>query len=83
MKKSYLKNIFLTGHFRATLLTFRKLDIQTFNSKHLNPSANSNNSVLISIVGTLYFISRNVNFVFMIMFSGLQLLQEQFLACKI
>ena len=49
----------------------RKLDIQTFNSKQLNPNSNSNNSILINIVSTLHLMSRNVDFVFIIMFSGL------------
>ena len=53
------------------LLILRKLDIQTFNSKHLNPNSNSNNSIRINIVSTLYLMSRNVDFVFIIMFSGL------------
>ena len=50
---------------------FQLSNIQTFNPKHLNSSSNSNNSILINIVGKLHLMSRNVDFVFMIMFSGL------------
>ena len=53
------------------LLILRKLDIHIFNSKHLNPNSNSNNSIRINIVSTLYLMSRNVDFLFIIMFSGL------------
>ena len=49
MKKFYLKSTFLTGHLRATAS-----DIQTFDSKYLNSNPNSNNSILINIVGTLF-----------------------------
>ena len=71
MKKCYIKNTFLTGYSGRLLLILRKLDIQTFNSKHINSKSNSNNSVLINFVGKLYLMSKNVDFVYMIMFSGL------------
>ena len=48
----------------------------------MNSNSNSNNSVLINIVAALYLISRNVDFVFIIVFSGyfrFEFLQEQFL----
>ena len=48
----------------------------------MNSNSNSNNSVLINIVATLYLISRNVDFVFIIVFPGyfrFEFLQEQFL----
>ena len=84
MEKFYVKNTFLTGYSGRLLLILRKLDIQTFNSKHINSKFNSNNSILINFVGKLYLTSKNVDFVFMIMISGLnftaELLQEQFLA---
>ena len=83
MEKFYVKKAFLTGYSGRLLLILRKLDIQTFNSKHINSKSNSNNSVLINFVGKLYSMSKNVDFVFMIMFSDLhftaELLQEQFL----
>ena len=66
MKKFYLKNTFLTGHLRVTASDTWKTDIQIFNYKYLNSSCNSNNSVLINIVGTLYLMIRNLDFVFMI-----------------
>ena len=66
MKMFYLKNTFLTGHLRATASY-----ISIFNSKHLISNSNSNNSILINIVGTLYLMGRNIDFVFMIMFAGL------------
>ena len=50
MKKFYLKNTFLTGHLRATA----------------SDTFTLNNSILISIVGTLYLMIRNLNFVCMI-----------------
>ena len=81
MEKFCVKNTFLTGYSGRLLLI---LDIQTFNSKHINSKSNSNNSILINFVGKLYLTSKNVDFVFMIMISGLnftaELLQEQFLA---
>ena len=46
----------LTGYLRTTLI-LKKLNIQTFNS---------NNSILINLVGTLYLMIRDLNFVFMI-----------------
>ena len=52
--------------FRATASDTLKLNIQTFNSKYLNSNSNSNNSILINIVGTLYLMIRNLDFVFMI-----------------
>ena len=78
-----LKTSFLTGYSGRLLLIFRKLDIQTFNSKHINSKSDSNNSILIDFVGQQYLMSINVDFVFMIMLSGhftAELLQEQFLA---
>ena len=54
----YLKKSFLTGHLRAAASDNLKLNIQTFNSKYLNSNSNSNNSILINIVGTLYLMSR-------------------------
>ena len=71
MEKFYVKNTFLTGISGRLLLILRKLDIQTSNSKHIDFKSNSNNSILISFVGKLYLMSKNVDFVFMIMFSGL------------
>ena len=69
---------------RQLLLIHRKFDIQTFNSKYLNPNSNSNNSVLINIVGTLYLMSRNVDLVLSSYFQNFyfkfELLQEQCLA---
>ena len=53
------------------LLILRKFDIQTFNSNYLNLNSNSNNLILINIVSTLYLMSRNINFAFIIMFSRL------------
>ena len=66
MKMFYLKKSFLTGHLRAAASDNLKLIIQTFNSKYLNSNSNSNNSILINIVGTLYLMIRNLDFVFMI-----------------
>ena len=74
MEKFYVKNTFLTGYSRRLLLILRKLDIQTFNCKHINSKSYSNNWILINFVGKLYLVSKNVDFVFMIMFSGLVLM---------
>ena len=71
MEKFYVKNTFLTGYSGRLLLILRKLDIQTLNSEHIKSKPNSNNSILINFVGKLYLMSKNVDFVFMIMFSGL------------
>ena len=50
MKKFYLKNTFLRVHLRATASDTYK----AYSSKYLNSNPNSNNSVLINIVGTLF-----------------------------
>ena len=71
MEKFYVKKAFLTGYSGRLLLILRKLDIQTLNSEHIKSKPNSNNSILINFVGKLYLMSKNVDFVFMIMFSGL------------
>ena len=55
-EKVLLENTFLRGHLRAT----------ASDSKYLNSNPNSNNSILINIVGTLYLMIRNLDFVFMI-----------------
>ena len=67
----YVKNTFLTGYSERLLLILRNFDTQTFNSKHINSKSNSKNSILINFAGKLYSMSKNVDFVFMIMFSGL------------
>ena len=54
-RKFYLEITFLTGHLRATA-----------SDKYLNSNCNSNKSILIYIVGTLYLMIRNLDLVFMI-----------------
>ena len=71
MEKFYVKNTFLTGYSGRLLLILRKLDIQTFCSKHINSKPSSNNSILINFAGKLYLMSKNVDYIFMIMFLGL------------
>ena len=53
-KSFILKTTFWQDISGRLLLMLRKLDIQTFNSKYLNSNPNSNNSILINIVGTLF-----------------------------
>ena len=71
MEKFYVKNTFLTGYSGRLLLILRKLDIQTFCSKHINSKPSSNNSILTNFAGKLYLMSKNVDYIFMIMFLGL------------
>ena len=71
MEKFYVKKAFLTGYSGRLLLILRKLDIQTFCSKHINSKPSSNNSILINFAGKLYLMSKNVDYIFMIMFLGL------------
>ena len=81
MEKIYVKNTFLTGYL-GRLLLIRKMTFKLY-SKHINSKSNSNHSILIDFVGKLYLTSINIDFVFVIMFSGhftAELLQEQFLA---
>ena len=58
MKKFYL--------MLATAFDIGKLNIQTFNSKYMNYNCNSTNTILTNIVGMLYLMIKNQDFVFII-----------------